>query len=187
MRAGWAFARQPWGWAAWRCWQGGSHDSTCRTAASDALRAGAGLPALSLSGRGGVEVSGTARVAGSVRGGGGTTTGASRHLHVLAEALELITLVSSGAVNLSGKVAATYYSPQCAVAQRRELCRDITGSRARRCRCCARLPGDDPPPWTRSRTTLSPSASCLEIGIRATDKTFKEYEQAQQQAHHEGC
>ena len=113
--------------------------------------------ALSFSGRLAVEVNGTALVAGSVRaadapggGGGGTTTGAS-HLHIFAEALDLlpgaqlvadrVTLVSSGAVNISGKAAATYI-PLCAVAQRRELCRDITGSREA-------LPVLRPTPWRR--------------------------------------
>ena len=77
-------------------------------------------------------------------------TGAS-HFDVLSEALELlpgaqlvadrVTLVRSGAVNMSGKVAATSI-PQCAVAQRRELCRDITGSREA-------LPVLRPTPWRR--------------------------------------
>ena len=89
-------------------------------------------------------------------------TGAS-HFHVLTEALELlpgaqlvadrVTLVRSGAVNMSGKVAATSI-PQCAVAQRRELCRDITGSREA-------LPVLRPTPWGATTLRRGPAQALL--------------------------
>ena len=93
-----------------------------------------------------------------------------RHLDV-GEALKLVpgaqlvaervTLVRSGAVNVSGKVAATYVDPAVRRAAPRALPRYHGLARGAAGAAPDLLGGDDPPPWTRSRTTLSPARRAL--------------------------